>query len=341
MSERPWRRVSVASAAVATLVLALTGTVSPASAANDAPSCTSMTAGEIRSLILSEVNAERSRAGEKALGANPALQNVAAKWSDSQADAEKMSHNPRYAQQIPEGWFAAGENVAYGYSPTAVTQAWMDSPGHRANILRSSFTDIGIGVSCSDKGRAYYTQVFAGYPSLKAATPAIAGTPKAGAKLTAKTGAWTSGTTLRYQWLVGGKKVSGATAKSYVPKSADAGKTVKVKVTGSKAGYRTTAKTSKATKAIKKPAALPAKKPVVRGTLSVGEKLTAVRGTWASKVTYSYRWYRDGATISKATKKTYTLTSRDRGAQISVKVTGKKSGFTTTSRTSARTAEVR
>jgi hypothetical protein len=68
----------------------------------------------------------------------------------------------------------------------------------------------------------------------------------------------------------------------------------------------------------------------------VGTKLTAIRGTWASgSVTYSYQWLRNGVAISGATTNVHTTTSSDVGKTISVKVTGKKSGYSTTPLTSA------
>ena len=52
----------------------------------------------------------------------------------------------------------AGENIAKGYSsPKAVVDAWMNSPGHRANILNSSYTHIGVGYVASGN---YWTQMF-------------------------------------------------------------------------------------------------------------------------------------------------------------------------------------
>ena len=54
----------------------------------------------------------------------------------------------------------AGENIAYGQStPEAVVQSWMSSSGHRANILSSSFTTIGIGCTVVN-GTAYWAQLF-------------------------------------------------------------------------------------------------------------------------------------------------------------------------------------
>ncbi|EKN41831.1 transporter, partial [Clostridium botulinum CFSAN001627] len=56
---------------------------------------------------------------------------------------------------------AAGENIASGY-PTAkaVVDGWMKSPGHKANILSKSFTEIGVGLAKSSDGTYYWTQMF-------------------------------------------------------------------------------------------------------------------------------------------------------------------------------------
>ena len=54
----------------------------------------------------------------------------------------------------------AGENIAYGQStPEAVVQSWMNSSGHRANLLSSSFTTIGVGYTVVN-GTAYWAQLF-------------------------------------------------------------------------------------------------------------------------------------------------------------------------------------
>jgi len=324
------------------VVLALLSAVTPVTAASASTSCTSsLSVAEVQARILADVNAARGRVDVKPLKANAAMNTVALKWSQKQAANATMSHNPNYASQIPAGWSAAGENVAFGYSPATVTRAWLDSPGHRANVLRTSFTHIGIGVACSDAGRPYYTQVFGAYKTLATTTPAISGTPKAGITLTAKTGTWTTGTTLKYQWYVNGSTVSGATAKTYTPKATDAGKTVKVKVTGSKTGYAPTAKVSKPTPEIARLSTLSTVTPRVAGTLAVGQRLEAIRGSWTSGTTYSYRWYRGYTAISGATGKTYVLTKADKGHRITVKVTGKKAGYATASRNAAFTTTVR
>lgn len=85
---------------------------------------------------------------------------------------------------------------------------------------------------------------------LKASTPKISGTAKVGRTLTLSTGRWTSGATLTYRWYRSGKLISGASSKTYLLQAADKGKKITVKVTGSKPGYTTVSKTSKATKKV-------------------------------------------------------------------------------------------
>lgn len=58
-------------------------------------------------------------------------------------------------------WYMLGENLAGGqYSPEEVVQAWMDSPGHRENILEPDFTEIGVAYREGGSYRTYWTQVF-------------------------------------------------------------------------------------------------------------------------------------------------------------------------------------
>lgn len=80
--------------------------------------------------------------------------------------------------------------------------------------------------------------------------------------------------------------------------------------------------------------------PKISGTAAVGSKLTAKPGTWTSGTSRSYRWYANGQAISGGTKSTFTPSTAHQGKRITVKVTGKKSGYSTVSRTSAPTLEV-
>lgn len=119
------------------------------------------------------LDASRADAGLAALARHDDVAAVAAAWSRHLADTGKpLAHNPSYAEQIPAGWRAAGENVAWiseggRGTPAEIAermhQGWMDSPGHRANILSTSYSHVGIGVAYSEAHGYYVTQVFARY----------------------------------------------------------------------------------------------------------------------------------------------------------------------------------
>lgn len=72
-------------------------------------------------------------------------------------------------------WRALGENIAYGYqSPTEVMTGWMNSEGHRANILNENYTHIGIGLQIGTDAIPYWIQMFLGissYTSFQLVTP--------------------------------------------------------------------------------------------------------------------------------------------------------------------------
>jgi Carboxypeptidase regulatory-like domain len=176
---------------------------------------------------------------------------------------------------------------------------------------------------------------------LTTAAPTISGTAKVGYKLTANPGTWgPAPVTLAYQWFRSGVAITGATASTYTQMSTDLGKTLTVRVTGSKLGYTTVAKTSTATAAVVV-GTLTAPVPTITGTAKVGQKLTANPGTWGpAPVTLAYQWFRSGVAITGATASTYAQTSTDLGKTLTVKVTGSKAGYTTVAKTSAATVAV-
>lgn len=116
-------------------------------------------------VILQRTNAVRATDGRTALTRNTRLDAVATAWATQMATTGDFRHNPNYANQIPAGWRAAGENIAWNsYDPVALATQWEQSPGHRANMVNPSFTHIGIGV-VQYNGRYYGVQVFGGYPN--------------------------------------------------------------------------------------------------------------------------------------------------------------------------------
>lgn len=116
------------------------------------------------------VNVERSKRGLSELSFNTELSNVATLKSQDMINKNYFDHtSPTYGspfdmmKQFNISYRTAGENIAKGQrTPAEVVNSWMNSPGHRANILNANFTDIGIGVSKSSNGTLYWTQMFIG-----------------------------------------------------------------------------------------------------------------------------------------------------------------------------------
>jgi len=171
--------------------------------------------------------------------------------------------------------------------------------------------------------------------TLKTTAPRIAGTLAVGATLTAKPGAWTSGTAFAYRWYANGTAISKATSSKLKLTSNLAGKKISVKVTGTKSDYTTASKTSASTVKV-----ITAGSAAVSGTALTGKKLTAKLGTWTAGTKLTYRWYAADAPISGATKSSFTITSKQLGKAVTVKVTGKKSGYATVVKTSKATKKV-
>ncbi len=111
------------------------------------------------------VNAERVKAGLKPLVLDESLSLKARVKSQDMAKNNYFSHNsPTYGtpfemmQSMGVSYRSAGENIAMGQrTPEAVVQAWMNSEGHRANILNRSYTHIGVGYVANGN---YWTQMF-------------------------------------------------------------------------------------------------------------------------------------------------------------------------------------
>lgn len=113
------------------------------------------------------VNVERAKAGLPALTEDWQLSRVARYKSQDMRDKGYFSHqSPTYGSPYDMmrafgiSYRTAGENIAMGQrTPAAVVNAWMNSSGHRANILSKSFTKIGVGYVASGN---YWTQMFTG-----------------------------------------------------------------------------------------------------------------------------------------------------------------------------------
>jgi uncharacterized protein (TIGR03000 family) len=118
--------------------------------------------------LLDLTNKERTNAGLQPLKADGKLFDAARAHSANMAKQDSLNHtldDKGPAERLSDvgyrsfGW---GENIAYGQrTPGQAIETWMNSPGHRANILNDSFTELGLGIVANDGGVLYYTQVFA------------------------------------------------------------------------------------------------------------------------------------------------------------------------------------
>ena len=113
-------------------------------------------------------NKERVKAGLKPLTPSPKLFRAARAHSANMAKHDKLDHvldgkNPGdRLREIGYAYLTYGENCAAGQrTPAEALESWMQSTGHRANILNGQFTEVGLGVAANERGMRYWTQVFA------------------------------------------------------------------------------------------------------------------------------------------------------------------------------------
>ncbi|MFU0832876.1 MAG: SCP domain-containing protein [Oscillospiraceae bacterium] len=144
------------------------------SVSSSSPSSSSDTAAgtyaDFQNQVLKLVNEERTSRGLNALTLDASLNKTATLKSEDMANLGYFDHNsPTYGspfdmmKQFGISYQTAGENIAMGQtSPEQVMTGWMNSEGHRANILNTSFTKLGVGIAQDSSGRYYWTQQFIG-----------------------------------------------------------------------------------------------------------------------------------------------------------------------------------
>lgn len=118
--------------------------------------------------VIRLVNVERSKAGVPALSTNNKLSDVARIKSRDFVNNNYFSHNsPTYGSPFDMiksfgiSYTSAAENLASGHRSAAeAMNSWMNSSGHRTNILNPTYNQIGVGVARDSKGNLYWTQMF-------------------------------------------------------------------------------------------------------------------------------------------------------------------------------------
>jgi hypothetical protein len=150
-----------------TITVTMVAALAAAFIALAAPSASALSSYE--SCFVNSLNAERSAVGRPKLVVKSDLVTNARNHSEDMAADGTIYHNSKLGDQISGDWWALGENVGMGPSCSSIHNAFMDSPGHKANILDKDYNQIGVGVVVSD-GTIYVTEVFAGRPSSSTST---------------------------------------------------------------------------------------------------------------------------------------------------------------------------
>ncbi len=110
--------------------------------------------------VLALTNAERSARGLRPLALSPCADGFADAWAVKLAATGALSHQAMSPIMTTCRASRAGENVAYGnVTPEGMVKMWMDSAGHRANILNAGYTHLGVGTTTTSSG-TYGVQVF-------------------------------------------------------------------------------------------------------------------------------------------------------------------------------------
>ena len=118
--------------------------------------------------VVQLVNQEREKAGLRPLSISQSAEAAAlvrAKEIEDSFSHTRPNGSSFYTALKEQGvsYRSSGENIAWGQkTPEQVMQGWMNSPGHRANILNANFTAIGVGYYRSPAGVNYWTQLFIG-----------------------------------------------------------------------------------------------------------------------------------------------------------------------------------
>ena len=140
----------------------------PAKPATPEASPATSNMGAYEQQVVDLVNKERAAVGLPALKVNTKLAAVAEKKAEDLRDKNYFAHqSPTYGspfdmmKQFGISYTSAGENIAKGQkTPAAVMDGWMNSQGHKDNILNANYTEIGVGYVTDSNGTTYWVQHF-------------------------------------------------------------------------------------------------------------------------------------------------------------------------------------
>ncbi len=159
--------------ALGVVLLAVAGCANPTAPGAvpaPAPTAASPAAASTAASVAELTNAERARAGLSPFRVDPRLNEAARLHVAQMVDLARLDHvlpgapYPTPTDRLAAAgyaWQSWAENIAMGQpSPASVVAAWMQSSGHRANILNANLTELGVAAATDASGRPYYAQVF-------------------------------------------------------------------------------------------------------------------------------------------------------------------------------------
>ena len=198
------RRLTVATAAAVALALAGPAGASASACADTELLPTAETLPRVAASTLCLLNEQRAAAGLRPVAENAALTRASRDYSQLMVDQKFFAHespdgtdvvdrvtSAGYLRANEDGW-VVGENLAWAQgnlaSPRNVVQAWMDSPGHRHNILAADYKEIGVGIVLGTPypgpAGATFTTDFGAREGAETALPAAGPTASAAATTT-------------------------------------------------------------------------------------------------------------------------------------------------------------
>ncbi len=124
---------------------------------------------------VANINAIRTNNGLGTLTLDGNMTVAARDWTIWMIENETLAHADDIVTSAPSDWLKVGENVGRGGSLDAVWQAFLNSPGHAANVLDPTYDLVGVGVAWNAEGRLYTTHRFAATESAEAAAPDLSG----------------------------------------------------------------------------------------------------------------------------------------------------------------------
>jgi hypothetical protein len=240
---------------------------------------------------------------------------------------------------VPGAW-ATGASFAYdwrldGISTGATGQSYLIPPSALGRPLTVAVTGSKPGYLPVTRVSAASSVVVGTFvPGLVSSSPAAVGSIA-----NSYVGGWPADAVLSYQWVADGVPVAGATSWTFTVPEALFGKTLRVVVTGSRQGYAVASASSPGGPVA--PGRITTKIPKITGTAKVGRTLKVTTGSWLPRPSFTYQWYANGKRIAKkGTKTSFKLTAKQKGKRITVKVTARKTGYMTITKSSKKTRKV-